>query len=114
MSRSTPLSNEEKETIINFDETSAPAHIFTYSKTWQTHLEKRLGLKPIRDNGFGGKEYEIDKHRIRPPRAPMKLSAEQKRKTADRLLRGRRQKSPNFGGKNTTEGKAPPKRAKGV
>jgi hypothetical protein len=25
-------------------------------KTWQRHLEKKLGLKPVMDNGFGGKE----------------------------------------------------------
>jgi hypothetical protein len=32
-------------------------------------MEKKLGLKPVMDNGFGGKEYEIEKKRIRPPRA---------------------------------------------
>jgi hypothetical protein len=37
------------------------------------------------DNGFGGKEYEIDKKRIRPPRAPLKLSVEARAKRADRL-----------------------------
>jgi len=54
------LSNYEQETIINFNKDEAIARIFTYEKTWQQHLEKRLGLKPIMDNGFGGKEYEID------------------------------------------------------
>ena len=38
------LSREEQETIITFDETTADAIIFTYSKTWQQHLEKRLCL----------------------------------------------------------------------
>jgi len=55
------LSNYEQETIINFNKDEAIAHIFTYEKTWQQHLEKRLGLKPTMDNGFGGREYEIDK-----------------------------------------------------
>ena len=55
------LSNYEQETIINFNKDEAIVHIFTYEKTWQQHLEKRLGLKPTMDNGFGGREYEIDK-----------------------------------------------------
>ena len=37
------------------------------------------------DNGFGGKGYEIDKKRIRPPRAPRKLSASAKKKLSERL-----------------------------
>jgi len=87
------LSSYEQETIINFNKDEAIAHIFTYEKTWQQHLEKKLGLKPTMDNGFGGKEYEIDKKRIRPPRAPVKLSAETRKRLAKRLSNGRRQKS---------------------
>ena len=34
------------------------------------------------ENGFGGKEYEIDKKRILMPRVPRKLSAEVKQKMA--------------------------------
>ena len=48
------------------------------------------------DNGFGGKEYEIDKKRIRPPRALVKLSAEARAKLADRL-----HKSRDFASQNT-------------
>ena len=40
------LSNYEQETIINFNKAEDIAHIFTYEKTWQQHLEGRLGLKP--------------------------------------------------------------------
>jgi len=79
------LSNYEQETIISFNKDEAIAHIFTYEKAWQQHLEKRLGLKPTMDNGFGGKEYEIDKKRIRPPRAPVKLSAEARAKLTKRM-----------------------------
>jgi len=79
------LSNYEQETIINFNKDEAIAHIFTYEKTWQQHLEKKLGLKPTMDNGFGGREYEIDKKRIRPPRAPVKLSAEARAKLTKRM-----------------------------
>ena len=83
------LSNYEQETIINFNKGEDVAYIFTYEKTWQQHLEKRLGLKPTMDNGFGGKEYEIDKKRIRPPRTPVKLSAEARVKLAGRLHQSR-------------------------
>jgi len=83
------LTRYEKETIINFNKAEDMAHIFTYEKTWQRHLEKRLGLKPTMDNGFGGKEYEIDKRRIRPPRAPVRLSAEARAKLAHRLHQNR-------------------------
>ena len=79
------LSNYEQETIINFNKDEAIAHIFTYEKTWQQHLEKKLGLKPTMDNGIGGKEYEIDKKRIRPPRAPVRLSDEARVKLTKRM-----------------------------
>ncbi len=79
------LSSFEQETIINFNKAEDIAYIFTYEKTWQQHLEKRLGLKPTMDNGFSGKEYEIDKRRIRPPRAPVRLSAEARAKLTKRM-----------------------------
>ena len=79
------LTNYEQETIINFNKAEDVAYIFTYEKTWQKHLEGKLGLKPLRDNGHGGREYEIDKKRIKPPRAPRKLSDSTKKKLADRL-----------------------------
>ncbi len=79
------LSNYEQETIINFNKAEDVGYIFTYEKTWQQHLEKRLGLKPTMDNGFGGTEYEIPKKRIRPPRAPVRLSAEARAKLTKRM-----------------------------
>ena len=79
------LTNYEQETIINFNKEEKIAHIFTYEKTWQKQLEQRFGLKPTMDNGFGGKEYELPKKMIRPPRAPRKLSASAKKKLAERL-----------------------------
>jgi hypothetical protein len=63
------LSLEEQETIITFDKTHNKAVIFTYEITWQKHLEKNLGLLATLDNGFGGKQYEIDKDRIKMPHA---------------------------------------------
>jgi len=37
------------------------------------------------DNGFGGKDYEIEKKRIRPPRAPVRLSPEARAKLIERM-----------------------------
>ncbi|MFC1980428.1 hypothetical protein ACFLVS_06300 [Chloroflexota bacterium] len=79
------LTNYEQETIINFNKGEDIAHIFTYEKTWQQLLEKKLGLKPLYDNGFGGREYEIDKKRIKPPRASRRLSDSAKKKLVARL-----------------------------
>ena len=62
MSRTVP--SYEQETIINFNKAEDTAYIFTYEKTWQKHLEGRLGLKPVMGNGFGGKEYELPKSRM--------------------------------------------------
>ena len=81
------LSAYEQETIINFNKAEDTASIFTYEKTWQKHLERKLGLKPVMDNGFGGKEYEIEKKRIRPPRATVRLSAEARAKLIKRMKR---------------------------
>jgi len=80
------LSSYEQETIINFNKGEDIAYIFTYEKTWQKHLEKKLGLKPTMDNGFGGREYEIDKKRIKPPRVPVRLSEKAKKERAKRLV----------------------------
>lgn len=79
------LSAYEQETIISFNKAEDVAHIFTYEKAWQKHLEKRLGLKTVMDNGFGGKDYEIEKKRIRPPRARVRLSAEARSELTKRM-----------------------------
>ncbi len=79
------LTNYEQETIINFNNAEYIAYIFTYEKTWQKRLEKKLRVKPTLDNGFGGKGYEVDKKMIKPPRARRKLSDSAKKKLAERL-----------------------------
>lgn len=84
------LTPDQKETIINFNEDKPEAIIFTYNKTWQKHLEGRPGLKPVMNYGFGGKEYCIDKRRIKPPRALVKLSERAKQERAKRLVDARR------------------------
>jgi len=83
------LSKHEQETIISFNRAEDLASVFTYEKTWQKHLEKKLGFKPVMDNGSGGREYELPKSMIALPRAPRKLSDSAKKKLADRLQRKR-------------------------
>jgi len=90
------LTNDEKETLISFDETPNDAVIFTHNKAWQTHLENRLGLQPTMDNGYGGKAYHLPKKRIRMPMVPRRLSAEQRQKLGERLRKARAQKSPDL------------------
>ena len=88
------LANDERETIITFDETPADAIVFSYNKAWQKHIEGKLGIKGT-PNGFGGKEYQIPKGRIRMPMAPRKLSPQQREKIGQRLRAARQQKDPN-------------------
>lgn len=83
------LTKLEQETIISFNEFEVEAHIFTYNKVWQKHLENKLGLKPHYVNDDGGKEYTLSKMRISAPRAKRQYSAEAKRKMAARLARAR-------------------------
>lgn len=86
------LTNEERETIITWDETSGPADIFTYNKAYQRHLEKNLHIKPKSSNGYGGREYEIDKKRIPMPRAPRKISPENRARMVANLAQLRAKK----------------------
>lgn len=90
------LSADEQETVILFDKAGDTATIFTYEKSWQKHMETKLGLKPIMNNGFGGKEYELPKSRIKPPKAPRRLSDSVKKKLAERLHRNRAHLSKNL------------------
>ncbi len=83
------LSAYEQETIINFNKEESIAYIFTYEKTWQKHLEQRLGLKPVMDNAYGGKEYQLPKKLIRPPRVPLKLPEKVRQERAKRLAGAR-------------------------
>ena len=90
----------EQETIINFNKAEKIAYIFTYEVAWQKHLEQKLGLKPIYKNGFGGREYEIDKSRIRMPQAKRKYSKTQLKNLKTRLAEVR-QNTPQSGKTHT-------------
>jgi hypothetical protein len=76
------LTSYEMETIVNFNEAEAVAYIFTYDKAWQRRIEKKLGITPYEDNGYGGRSYVVPKKSVRPPVAPRKLSAETRAKLA--------------------------------
>ncbi len=88
------LSAYEQETIINFNKEESIAYIFTYERTWQKHLEQRLGLKPVMDNGLGGKEYQLPKGLIPMPREKRQYSEQTKKKMAARLARIRDRQKP--------------------
>jgi hypothetical protein len=70
----TPLSPTERETVISFDASPAPANVFTYSRRWQEHIEKKLGIAPYRKDPHGGREYIVPKSAISMPRAPRRYS----------------------------------------
>jgi hypothetical protein len=99
------LSTYEQETIINFNKAEDIASIFTYENARQKHLERKLGLKPVVDNGFGGKEYEVPKARIKLPRAPRRLSESARKELAERLHRNCAHVSQNLvpAGKKTAK-----------
>lgn len=87
------LSPIEKETIICFNEAERTANVFTYNKKWQKHFENKLNIKAEYENGFGGKEYSIEKERIKLPRVPANMSTTEKKNIAERLSKGRQLKS---------------------
>jgi len=83
------LSLEDRETVISFDESNADAVIYTFNKRWIKRLEE-LGLKPVYKSDEGAREYRIPKSRVPLPRAPRKMSAEQRKKVGERLLKSRK------------------------
>ena len=99
------LSDYEWEATINFNETKNTASILIYDRSWQKHLESKLCLKPVLDNGFGDKAYEIDNKCISMPGVPRKLSDLAREKLAGRLHHSRvlSKRSPVLAGKTITK-----------
>ena len=62
------LSQEEKETIITFNEAELMVNILTYNRQWQLRM-KEMGIKPIQVEGQA-KEYEFPKKWLRLPVKP--------------------------------------------
>ena len=100
------LSRAERETIISFSEAPDDACIFTYSRTWQKHIEQRFKIKPELDNGAGGKQYLIPKKRIRLPVPQRELSIETRQRLAERLRQGRALKSQDSVSAHTAQAQA--------
>jgi hypothetical protein len=79
------LTKWERETIINFNELESVAYIHTCSKSWMTHFEKVLRVKPTKVYGNYAKDYQCPKAWIKKPRKPKELSESQKAKLRQRL-----------------------------
>lgn len=69
------LSNYEKETIVNFNESEKTASVYTHNAALQEQLAALCGSHPEQvrrtaDNGHGGLTYELPKKwlKIKPPR----------------------------------------------
>ncbi len=83
------LSKAEQETTISFNKGEVKAYIFTYEGPWQRQLESKLGVKPIMDNGMGGKTYIVDKERVRMPQPKRIYSNEVREKKVEQLNKAR-------------------------
>ncbi len=71
------------------------ASLFGYDKLIQRHMERKLGLKPVMSNSFGGKEYHFDKSRVRLPQPKKQISEATREAMKSRLAKARaRQPSP--------------------
>ena len=82
-------SRQEQETIFSYNKEETIAHIFSYDKSLQRHLEKRCGEKPTFINSCGGRGYEIPKNWVRYP-LPKRVATESQRNN----LAKARSKSP--------------------
>jgi hypothetical protein len=78
------LSRQEQETIINFNKAEHIAYIYTCSKSWINHFEKKLGIKPTKTHSHA-REYECPKGWIRKPLKPRQVSESQKTKIRQRM-----------------------------
>ncbi len=89
-----PLNKGEMETIINWNMEEPTATLFTYEPRVIRYMEKTLGLKPVSENGFGGKDYVFPKKLAKLPRKPSTrvMSEEQKQASRERLMKARKNK----------------------
>jgi len=76
------LTNEEKETVIRFDEAGLMAVVYTNNSTWKNKLAKLASERPaevcfMEEDGWGGVTYEVPKKWLRL-QAPIVLSEEQR------------------------------------
>lgn len=86
---------EECETIIQYNDSSNMAGIYTHDKAFQRYIEKELGIKAWRVQG-PAKDYEIPKKWLRWPRKPSEKRREASRKALE--ARGGRIAPKNMAG----------------
>ena len=66
------VTQDEKETIITFNEADPVVNVFTYDQRWQRRMAE-MGIAPIRTEGQA-KEYEFPKKSLRLPAKPRQLT----------------------------------------
>ena len=82
---------EEKETIINYNESDEPASVYTFNRALQTRLDQMAAeypeiVKCTRDYQDGGKEYSIPKKLI-TVRKPITITEERRSEMAKMALK---------------------------
>ena len=89
------LTNEERETIISFDETSDPVNVYTFNKAiirkldnWYESGEPLQLVRAESLNGTECREYKVPKSWIRVQR-PRQYTEEQKKSMVERFQKGK-------------------------
>jgi len=99
-----PRELADRETVITFNPVDKTASIWTYDRSWQRHIEGKLGIKPNVINGQtengGGRDDTAPQSSIHMPKAPKKLSENARKEIGERLAKAR--------GKSVKRGKVKP------
>lgn len=69
----------ERETIINYNYEETEADIYTWDVRLQSHIEKKLGIKPY-EIQEGARSYKVPKRWLRKPQKPSKAKSEAAKK----------------------------------
>lgn len=82
------LTNEERETIICFNEQSSTARVFTYNRKMSNYLREKASdpqtsCRLLEDNLNGGLTFEVPKKWVKV-RRPRQISEEQRAEMAAR------------------------------
>lgn len=98
------LTNQERETIINYNMAEGTAFVYSANPREWRHFEK-LGVKPteVRKDSNGvvyAKDYEVPKKWVKLPKPPKQVSEKQReaaRKTMAKLHQGKPQEIGSAG-----------------
>jgi len=94
------LTKYQQETFYHYNQEESIVYIEAMDPALIRHMEKKLGLKPITIDGWGGKTYEIPKKWLPYPRKPRKLSPETRAKLAKRMRKLAKERKNKKKGKN--------------